>query len=69
MAVIINAHNKNMPGSCTPALHCTLRFMGRQLPLRDSPGEQQLTREHQRKAVQNHQLSTDLFYCVVKDCT
>lgn len=75
MAIIINAHNKNMPGSGTPRAPLHPLLYGLAAPAPGQPRgaqEQQFTRqcgEHQRKAVQNHHLSTDLFYCVLKDCT
>lgn len=70
MAIIINAHNKNMPGSRTPRapLHPLVYGPAAPAPARPRGGQEQRG-EHQRKAVQNHHLSTDLFYCVVKDCT
>lgn len=75
MAIIINAHNKNMPGSRTPRapLHPLVYGLAAPAPGQPRGGQdQQFTwqcGEHQRKAVQNHHLSTELFYCVVKDCT
>lgn len=75
MAIIINAHNKNMPGSRTPRapLHPLVYGLAAPAPGQPRGGqEQQFTwqhGEHQRKAVQNHHLLTDLFYCVVKDST